>query len=144
MWHQSGTPGKTTWNEAKKLMQRLNNRGYEGYHDWRLPALEEATSLLEPGKKNGGLFILPVFDRNQEWIWTGDKKKGANAAWNVNFRYGLVTWSSLNDRGFVRPVLSLSRTYPHTIVIYRGNTENTTISHHLREGLKKGLTRCEE
>ena len=109
MWHQSGTPGKATWNEAKKLMQRLNNRGYGGYHDWRLPTLEEAMSLLEPDKKNGGLFISPVFDRYQEWIWTGDKKKGANAAWDVNFRYGLVTWSPLNDRGFVRPVRSLKK-----------------------------------
>ncbi len=83
--------------------------GYGGYHDWRLPTLEEAMSLLEPDKRNGGLFISPVFDRYQEWIWTGDKKKGANAAWNVNFRYGLVTWSQVNDYGFIRPVRSLKK-----------------------------------
>ncbi len=109
MWHQSGIPGTTTWNEAKRLIQRLNNRGYGGYYDWRLPTLEEAMSLLEPGKRDGGLFISQVFDRYQEWIWTGDKKNGINAAWNVNFRYGLVTWSQVNYHGFVRPVRSLKK-----------------------------------
>ncbi len=66
-------------------------------------------SLLESGKRDGGLFISQVFDRYQEWIWTGDKKKGADAAWDVNFRYSLVTWSPVNDRGFVRPVRSLRK-----------------------------------
>lgn len=90
-------------------MQKLNRRGCAGYHDWRLPTLEEAISLLESSKKNGNLYIAPIFDRNQRWIWTGDKKRGSNEAWDVNFVYGIVSWSPFNDHGFVRPVRSLKK-----------------------------------
>ncbi|MFQ5687049.1 MAG: DUF1566 domain-containing protein [Candidatus Scalindua sp.] len=42
MWHQSGSPRAVTLKAARSLLQRLNNHGYAGYHDWRLPTLEEA------------------------------------------------------------------------------------------------------
>ncbi len=44
----------------------------------------------------------------------------------------------------VRFDLLKSRLNPHTVAIYRGNIEDTTISLRLREGLKEGLTRCEK
>ncbi|MFQ5687050.1 MAG: hypothetical protein ACE5GV_10355 [Candidatus Scalindua sp.] len=59
--------------------------------------------MLEPARKNGRLFISPVFYKLQEWIWTGDKKQGVNAVWGVNFGYGIVRWSPFNDDGFIRP-----------------------------------------
>jgi len=52
--------------------------------DWRLPTLEEAMSLMEPGKREHGLFIEPIFAGAQRWIWTADKAS-ASAAWDVYF-----------------------------------------------------------
>jgi hypothetical protein len=93
------------WNEAKKWVRRLNGRGYAGYHDWRLPTVEEATSLLEPNKRNK-LYIDPIFSNNQKWIWTGDSKDGSEAAWSVHFSLGSVHWYGINARYYVRPVRS--------------------------------------
>ncbi len=105
MWHQSGSDKYMLWNNAKSWVRNLNSRGYAGYHDWRLPTLEEAASLLESGKSNG-LYIDPVFSKEQNWIWTGDEY-GSEGAWGVGFDGGDVFWDSIS-RNFrcVRPVRS--------------------------------------
>ena len=61
MWHQNGSSGSITWNEAEDWVKNLNRQGYAGYRDWRLPTVEEAASLLESSKKNGTLYIGPRF-----------------------------------------------------------------------------------
>jgi len=115
MWHQNGFSEKSSayesitfmrWDEAKEWVRNLNSRGYAGYRDWRLPTVEEAASLLESSKSNG-LYIDPVFSKKQEWIWTGNRKTGSKDAWEVNFRYGHVLWTSIGNYNCVRPVRSL-------------------------------------
>ncbi len=90
MWHQSGSDEHMSWlsenffgleytsrwNKAEQWLKKLNEREYAGYHDWRLPTLEEAVSLLESSKKNGDLHIDPVFSDKQVRIWTGDDTLG--------------------------------------------------------------------
>ncbi len=83
-----------------------NKKNYSGFNDWRLPTLEEASSLLEPEKKNGN-FIDPIFDRNQWGTWTGDKCR-TGKAWIVTFVNGTVGQSPVGSAAtFVRPVRSL-------------------------------------
>jgi hypothetical protein len=120
MWHQSGSDEHMSWsserffgleyspmwNKAKRWVRKLNKRGYAGYHDWRLPTLEEAVSLLESGKKNGDLYIDPLFSDKQRWIWTGDKYS-TGEVWAVTFDYGGVNSYGVYSRGnYVRPVRS--------------------------------------
>jgi hypothetical protein len=62
-----------------------DGKGFAGYRNWRLPTLEEAMSLMEPERKE--LYINPVFDNEQYWIWTADLYS-ASVAWSVNFVYG--------------------------------------------------------
>ncbi|KHE93720.1 MAG: hypothetical protein SCABRO_00521 [Candidatus Scalindua brodae] len=50
MWHQSGSTQGMNWEKANRWIKRLNTKGYAGHHDWRLPTVEEAASLLEPEK----------------------------------------------------------------------------------------------
>lgn len=108
MWHQSGAVTPMTWREAKLWVSDLNSREYAGYHDWRLPALDEAVSLLEMSKKNGDLYIDSIFDNKQRWIWTGDSYVADDAAWGVYFTYGLVAWYGENYF-CVRPVRTLEQ-----------------------------------
>jgi hypothetical protein len=106
MWHQSGSYEYMSWNKAKVWVESLNSMGYAGYHDWRLPTVEEAASLLESSKRNG-LYIDPIFSNKKDWIWTGDKH-GSGAAWIVFFDDGLVFWGYLSTfEIYVRPVRSL-------------------------------------
>ena len=85
-WQQSGSDERMVFEEAQKYIQNLNDQNFAGYNDWRLPTLQEAMSLMEPRKKDKGLFIDPVFDKTQTWIWTADKES-ASSAWVVGF-YG--------------------------------------------------------
>ena len=72
MWHQSGSFKNISWKSAKRWVIKLNENGYAGFTDWRLPTLEEAVSLLEPSAKNGNQFIDPAFDKTQSSVWTCD------------------------------------------------------------------------
>jgi len=59
------------WDKAKQWVRDLNSIGYAGYHDWRLPTLEETASLLESSNGNG-LYIDSVFSNKQEWNCVGE------------------------------------------------------------------------
>jgi len=123
MWHQSGSDGYMEWNRAKEWVRGLCGRGYAGYHDWRLPTLEEAASLLESNKRNG-VYIDPIFSNKQDWVWTGNKVKPEDEEeedvsevvwlypsyeyWRVYFYYGSVYWGNrISYRNYVRPVRSV-------------------------------------
>lgn len=82
MWQQSGSPESGNYADAERYISELNGQKFAGYNDWRLPTLEEAMSLMEPTQKNGNLFIDPVFDKTQRYIWTADKQS-AGVAWCV-------------------------------------------------------------
>ena len=114
MWHQSGSTGLgITWQKAEEWVEKLNRDGYAGFHNWRLPTLEEAVSLLKSGKKGSVLYIDPIFDSTQKYIWTGDIYKKQDR-WFVDLDQGNFTWSSKYLYGFnrnlranfVRPVRS--------------------------------------
>ena len=90
----------------EQWVKRLNKRGYAGCNDWRLPALEEAVTLLESSKKNSGLYIDPLFSDKQRWIWTSDKYN-TGEVWAVTFDTGCVNSYGVHSRGnYVRPVRS--------------------------------------
>jgi len=86
MWQQSGSPNYINYADAEKYIRELNDKRFAGYNDWRLPTLEEAMSLMEP-KLHGVLYLDPIFDRKQRWIWTSDKES-AGVAWVVVFDPG--------------------------------------------------------
>lgn len=108
MWFQSGSSEPVTWQEATQWVSGLRERGYAGYNDWRLPTLEEAVSLLELSRKNGDLYIEPVFSKEQRWMWTGDSHSSESAAWGVYFNYSLVVWYD-DNYFYARPVRTVKQ-----------------------------------
>ena len=87
MWQQGGSSEGMNYEKAQEYIADLNRRKIGGFDDWRLPTLEEAMTLMEPQKQSNGLYIEPIFDKTQRWIWTADRRK-ASFAWVVNFYYG--------------------------------------------------------
>ncbi len=102
MWHASGSSEYMKRKEIKKWIRGLNSKGYAGYYDWRVPTVEEASSLLEASEKNGNLYIDTAFDKKQRWIWTGDSCS-SGGIWRVYFDDGYVDWGDVSLL-FVRPV----------------------------------------
>jgi hypothetical protein len=103
-WQQSGSPSYLTFENAQAFVTQLNAEKHAGFNDWRLPTLEEAMSLMEP-KKHSNLYIDPLFDRQQTWIWTADKES-AGRAWYVDFGSGLCYRTDVGDGNDVRAVRS--------------------------------------
>ena len=116
IWHQSGSDKDMDWPEAKQWVKELNDKGYAGYSDWRLPTVEEAISLLDPNINPSGLYIDPVFDPKQTGIWTGDENNSAgfmDGAWSVRFTGGYgggnACWVYDNASNHVRPIRSINK-----------------------------------
>jgi len=86
MWQQAGSSNEMTLQESKLWLKELNYKGYAGFHDWRLPTLIEAKSLVEPKQNKAGLYISDNFDSDQSWIWTSNL--GESKAWYVSFSFG--------------------------------------------------------
>ena len=87
MWQQSGSVNEISYGEAKRYVTRLNSDQFAGHNDWRLPTLEEIMSLMEPTERSNGMYIDPVFDNTQRWVWTSDTNE-TSLAWLANFVSG--------------------------------------------------------
>mgnify|MGYP001595591296 CR=1 FL=1 len=93
MWQQAASAQPMLFRHAQAWIENLNKCGYAGFHDWRLPSLTEAMTLMEQAPNEGGLYIHPIFNVKQRaWMWTSERGQG-DLAWYVNFNYG---YSQLN------------------------------------------------
>ncbi|MGR3294050.1 MAG: PEGA domain-containing protein [Candidatus Scalindua sp.] len=107
MWYQSGSSDYFSLKKANKWLKKTNKNSYAGFDDWRLPTLEEASSLLEFETKDGN-FIDLVFDNKQWGTWTGDKSDRGQA-WIVTYVNGTINQVPVGTPAtFVRPVRSLN------------------------------------
>jgi hypothetical protein len=105
MWQQSGSNDLMDFEHAKAWISELNKKGFGGYHDWHLPTVEEAMSLMESEEKKG-LYIDSMFDGRQSWIWTADQAQVESGAWVVFFLTGLCSYSPWYQCYCVRAVRS--------------------------------------
>ena len=104
MWQQSGSLEVMKFEDAKIWSGGIY---FAGFDDWRLPTLEEAMSLMEREKNNDGLYIDPVFDKKQGWIWTSDiVKVESYYGWVVSFDSGDCQNGHFRHFEYVRAVRS--------------------------------------
>ncbi|MCR4289569.1 MAG: PEGA domain-containing protein, partial [Candidatus Scalindua sp.] len=107
MWHQSGSSEYFNLRKANKWLKKANKISYAGFNDWRLPTLEEASTLLESGTRSGK-FIHSVFDDKQWGTWTGDKSDKGQG-WIVTYVNGTISQVHVGTPAtFVRPVRSIN------------------------------------
>jgi hypothetical protein len=77
VWQRGGTSGLDLAG-ADTALARLNERGYAGYRDWRLPTAEEAASLMKATPVDGR-HIDPAFGSGVGFIWTADRTPDGKA-----------------------------------------------------------------
>lgn len=99
-----------TWQEAQDWLKQVNQRGWCGYKDWRLPTLEELKSLLLPKKQQGLYLRRDVFtDVSAEnyWVWTSSPVADFNSyAWVIYFGNGGTGNCTKDTNHYVRVVRS--------------------------------------
>jgi len=113
MWQKSGTREMVSWKKAPEYIDRLNNRKFAGYADWRLPTLEELLTLTEPRHSRQGLYISSFFSQKQGIVGSSDTctYDGKNLPWYISFLRGISNCISYNliDEFHVRAVRSMDR-----------------------------------
>ena len=78
------------WYTANEYVQRMNNKKFAGYTNWRLPTVKEAASLYNRRKRNidkdgDKIFIDPIFSKGAGWsTWTSEGKQ--NKALVVSYK----------------------------------------------------------
>jgi hypothetical protein len=106
IWQQSGSNNYIGFKDVENWIKELNKKGYAVCKDWRVPTLEEAMSLMEAKPKNHDLYIDPVFDKKQAFIWTADLSQYSLQAWIVGFIFGFCSLNDITSNGYVRAVRS--------------------------------------
>lgn len=92
MWQRFGLDLCSIRN-MKTQIEGLNQEGFCGYNDWRMPSLEEAMSLMEANENTKGFYLNPCFSKEQPFIFTSTKRK-PTGYWFVDYKQGKVYWSS--------------------------------------------------
>ncbi|MCX5869843.1 MAG: DUF1566 domain-containing protein [Deltaproteobacteria bacterium] len=92
MWQRAGLDIASS-RTLRRNIEKLNSEGFAGFHDWRLPTIEEALSLMEPVMNTKGLYLHPCFSREQPFIFVAAQRK-PGGYWFVDYKQGRAFWSS--------------------------------------------------
>jgi hypothetical protein len=97
VWMRQQNLVKMNLKKAKDWIGSLNNVGYGGISNWRLPTVEEAASLLEKNPDDEKVFLDAIFGKGIESIWTGDSFTESKS-WIIDFRDGLIDYAKNKNR----------------------------------------------
>lgn len=88
VWQRDGLE-LASLRTIKLAVERLCRLGYAGWHDWRLPTLHEAMSLMQTEKNDQGLYLHPCFSGEQPFIFTAARCH-PGGYWLVDYRQGRI------------------------------------------------------
>ena len=111
---RSGFPNpnkQITWNEAHNFCKRVNHSsGWCGYHDWRLPSIDELKTLLTKYKQSNLYITEEVFidiPSTYYWVWSSSSvANDGGYACVVSFNEGNDCKEYKNNDNYVRLVRS--------------------------------------
>jgi len=92
MWQRAGLDIASI-RAMQRHIAALNETGFAGFHDWRLPTMEEALSLMDPQMNTKGLYLNPCFSKEQPFVFVAAKRK-PGGYWFVDYKQGRAFWSS--------------------------------------------------
>jgi hypothetical protein len=92
MWQRFGLD-LCSIRQMTRDIAELNKEAFCGYHNWRLPTVEEAMSLVESTQNSKGLYLHHCFSKEQPFIFVA-AKRSPTGYWFVDYKQGKVYWSS--------------------------------------------------
>ncbi|MFP4110891.1 MAG: DUF1566 domain-containing protein [Desulfonatronovibrio sp.] len=95
-----------TWSQALDQIKELNEHGFAGFYDWRLPNRRELRSVISHGSRKPALPVgHPFEDVFQAWYWTSTTAAIKPAyAWYVHLEGGRMFFGGKTQRYLCWPV----------------------------------------
>lgn len=88
------------WQDAMDYCKELE---YAGRTDWRLPDLQELTTLVDYVRSYPA--IDQLFQCESDYYWSASTyEEDGNEAWYIHFNFGSDHWKAKDKRAFVRCV----------------------------------------
>jgi len=106
MWQDENLPDSLILNfeDAKDYCEELN---LEDHSDWRLPIIDELSTLIDRSKLNPAVKTF-IVNTKTGFYWSSTQYKGnITSAWGVHFYDGGSFWDRKTNRNFVRCVRSV-------------------------------------
>lgn len=105
-----------THADALAAIAKLNETGYAGHKDWRLPTVEEICGMIDR-KRHHPCYNTDIFKgKFDNWYWSGDDLADEPAAaWCVRTFRGRVDRYNKNYTSYVRPVRSSQCQFDHLL-----------------------------
>ena len=88
-WTRQQNPVRMNLKKSLEWIASLNNAGYGGSRNWRLPTVEEAAALLKKKTNAEKTFLDAIFGDGLGAIWTGDSFTESES-WIVDFQNGTI------------------------------------------------------
>lgn len=92
MWQRGGID-ICSIRTMQRNVKEVNVQGYGGFHDWRMPTMEEAMSLMETSRNDKGVHLNPCFSKEQPFIFVAAQRQ-PGGYWFVDYKQGRAFWSS--------------------------------------------------
>ncbi|MBL4901451.1 DUF1566 domain-containing protein [Desulfocapsa sp. AH-315-G09] len=92
MWQRAGLD-ITAVRSMKRKIEQLNKDGFAGFHDWRMPTMEEAMSLMNKEVNSKDIHLNLCFSKEQPFIFVNAQRK-PGGYWYVDYKHGRAFWSS--------------------------------------------------
>ncbi len=92
MWQRAGIDIMSHRMLGKEI-EKINNEGFVGHKDWRMPTLPEAMSLVEQEMGMKNQFLHLAFSADQPFIMV-DTIRRPGGQWFVDYKQGSAYWSS--------------------------------------------------
>jgi len=105
LWERGGSPYALTHAGALAYAERLNAEEFAGRTGWRLPTVDELSTLLLPEPDLRQLCLAGAFAQAQRRLWSADRKSFM-AAWYADAEHGFVWWQDVTCEFFARCVTS--------------------------------------
>lgn len=104
-WQKSGSSDTMTYVQAQTYIAQLNRERFEGCSNWRLPTMDELSSLITEDEQTNDMYINPIFD-NTLWYCLSADRGPEESVWGISFGIGHVNLSNRYIEGSVRAVCS--------------------------------------
>lgn len=98
----TGTPDFFTWDEALSAASTLNNAGFAGYANWRIPNIKELKSIVERRCYDPAINAAIFPDITSEWFWSASPyAENALLGWGMDFYDGTVDAYTKSNRYYI-------------------------------------------